>query len=110
MKEYEQAQELGWRTFRIRESLDNPLMDNEFVCPASKEAGVKTDCEHCGACSGFSSRITKDVLINLHADSDELGNWRRARFIKIMKLIKWKKAWRRDYAGERKEFRKICKF
>ncbi len=115
LKEYDNAKELGWRTFRVfaddkGKTVYDVKLDREFVCPASKEAGVKTDCEHCKACGGFSSKTTKDVIINLHADVSEVGYWRRARFIKIMKLIKWKKRWRRDYAAERKQYRKICKF
>ena len=109
-KEYEKAQSLGWRTFRVRESLDNPLMDNEFVCPASKEAGALTQCEKCGACGGFRSKTKKSVTIVIHADSDELGNWRYDRFMRVMKKRKAKKAWRRDYETESKKFKEICRF
>jgi hypothetical protein len=109
-KEFDKAQSMGWRTFRVRESADNPLADNEFVCPASKEAGQKTTCENCGLCSGLSAKITKSISIILHADADALGNWRYNRFMRVMKLRKWKKAWRRDYKSERKQYRAICKF
>ena len=109
-KEYKKAQSMGWRTFRVRENADNPLTDNEFVCPASKEAGQKTTCEKCGLCSGLSSPITKSIAIILHADSEALNNWRYDRFMKVMKLRKWKKAWLRDYAAERKQYKEICKF
>ena len=108
--EYEKAQSMGWRTFRVRESLDNLLMENEFICPASKEAGALTQCEKCGACGGLSSNVSKSVSIVLHADSDQLGNWRRDRFMRIMKKRKAKKAWRRDYETEQKQFKEICKF
>ena len=116
LKEYDKAKSMGWRTFRVFAddkgiSVYDTRLEREFVCPASKEAGVKTDCEHCRACSGHSSKTTKDVLINLHADSEAMGSmWRRDRYISIMKKIKNKKAWRRDYAGERKIFKQVCKF
>jgi len=108
--EYEKAQAMGWRTFRVRESLDNELAPNEFACPASKERGAVTTCEKCGCCSGIFGHATKNPVIMLHADVDRMGNWRRKRFIKIMKLRKRKQAWRRDYATERKIFKKVCKF
>jgi len=115
LQEYEKAKSMGWRSFRVfadndGKSVYDEKQENEFICPASKEAGVKTDCNHCGACGGFSSRTDKDVLINLHGDSDSLGHWRKDRFIKTMKKIKNKKGWRRDYTGERKIFRAVCKF
>jgi len=110
-KEYQQARALGWRTFRIRESLDNLLMDDECVCPASKEAGVLTTCEKCNLCGGMNRANAKNPVIMLHADSEAMGSmWRRDRYIAMMKKIKNKKAWRRDYDGERKIFKKICKF
>jgi len=109
-KEYRKAQSMGWRTFRVRESADNPLTYNEFVCPASKEGGQKTTCEKCGLCSGLSSPITKSIAIILHGDSEATGNFKYKRFIKVMKLRKNKKAWRRDYKTERKQYKEICKF
>lgn len=109
-QEYDKAQSMGWRTFRIRESESNCLMENEFVCPASKEAGKKTTCEQCRACGGLSSRPTKSPAIILHADSNQLGNWRIKRYLQIMKKRKNKKAWRRNYKEERKKFKIICPF
>jgi len=46
----------------------------------------------------------------LHADSNTLGNWRIKRYLQIMKKRKNKKAWRRDYKGERKTFKEVCPF
>jgi len=111
MKEYHQAQSMGWRTFRVRESFDNRLMENEFICPASKEGGVKTTCEKCLSCCGLSRDTGKSPVIMLHADSEAMGAmWRRDRYMVIMKKIKYKKGWRRDYVGERKKFRQLCSF
>lgn len=46
-----QARGLGLRYFRIR-TADEALQSREFVCPASDEAGKRTTCAACGACSG----------------------------------------------------------
>jgi hypothetical protein len=108
--EYEKAQSMGWRTFRVRESLDNPVGENEFVCPASKERGVLTNCEKCGCCSGIFSHTKKSPVIMLHADALELANWRNARYRKIMVLRRRKQAWRVDYTKRIREFKKVCPF
>jgi hypothetical protein len=110
MQEYDKARAMGWRTFRVRESMENPVQQDEFVCPASKEAGKLTVCEKCCACSGLSAKTSKNPVIELHADSDALSNWRHHRFMRIMKKRKAKHAWRRDYTIERKMFKKICSF
>jgi hypothetical protein len=107
-KEYFQAQLMGWRTFRVREDLENPVLENEFICPASKEAGIKTNCENCGACNGTSSNIKKSPVIVFHTGLECCGM--RDRYIKLMKKIKNKKKYRRDYVAERKEFKKVCPY
>jgi hypothetical protein len=45
----------GWRTFRVRERSDATL-PGEVTCPASKEAGSRTQCERCLLCSGNPNR------------------------------------------------------
>lgn len=61
-QEYELANKMGWRTFRIRCSENSPLLDNEIVCPAQLH---KTQCERCGFCDGaFSNR--KNACIVVH--------------------------------------------
>src|SRR5690348_14947087 len=53
----------GWRTFRVRSSVDAPTF-NETVCPASPEGGHKSTCERCGLCSGSRRNETRrDVVI-----------------------------------------------
>jgi len=107
-KELFQAQLIGWRTFRVRESLDNELLENEFVCPASKEGGVKTDCQHCKACSGTSQNRKKSPVIVYHSGLECCGML--DRYISMMKNIKYKKKYRRDYAKQLKEFKKVCPY
>lgn len=85
MKELKRAQKKGWRTFRIR--FDNSICENEIVCPASKEAGEKTNCQSCGFCNGADKN--KTVTIKVHGRS-----WKIKRFAKIMKLRRQKKAYR----------------
>jgi hypothetical protein len=58
------AKDLGWRTFRVKKP-EEPVLRGELVCPASEEAGHKTDCYHCGLCAGLSVR-GRDIVINDH--------------------------------------------
>lgn len=110
VKEYNKAQKMGWRTFRVRINEDEPLLDKEFVCPASKEQGKLITCEQCRACGGLSSKCTKNVTIILHGDSEEMGSmWRKERYMEARRLCKNKKKFRRNYKMERKKFKKICK-
>jgi len=59
------AQAMGWRTFRVR-TASEPVLDKEFVCPASKEAGQKTDCASCKACMGTSAKAKASPVIIAH--------------------------------------------
>lgn len=49
--EAQRAQSREWRTFRVR-SKDGAILPNEIICPASKEAGYKTQCADCKLCNG----------------------------------------------------------
>jgi hypothetical protein len=49
------ARGMGWRTFRVRMESE-PLGERESVCPASEEAGYKTNCATCLACSGVDGK------------------------------------------------------
>jgi hypothetical protein len=60
------ARAQGWRTFRIRLA-DEPVAARlEFVCPASEEAGAKTDCASCKACMGSSAKAKASPVIAAH--------------------------------------------
>jgi hypothetical protein len=84
-KEYAKAKALGWRSFRVRMSTDAAVLENEFVCPASKEAGVKTDCSKCKACMGLSASTSKDPVIVVHGLDHKI-----AKFKWGMQRIAWK--------------------
>lgn len=63
----EQANALGYRTFRIL----TPAQDSEgdeVLCPASDEGGKLTTCERCCLCRGSSTRA-KNVSIYVHGRS-----------------------------------------
>lgn len=61
-----EARNAGWRTFRVRESADLVYAGMEFVCPASAEAGHKTQCAECKACGGTSSKAKASPVIIAH--------------------------------------------
>lgn len=63
--DYHEAMKAGWRVFRVRKSIEDPLLDDEMVCPASDEAGKKTECMACGGCSGRRSN-RRNVAIVVH--------------------------------------------
>ncbi len=108
-KEFNKAKELGWRTFRVRlpltsilekfgwktkeALLEQLLLENEFVCPASKEAGILTDCASCKACMGNSSKITKNPCIIIHGTDVKIK-----KFIDGIKNILNKKPWRKEFS------------
>lgn len=60
-----QARAAGQRFFRIR-TADEPLLENEIVCPASAEAGKRKTCATCKACSGSSRSGQASVAIIVH--------------------------------------------
>lgn len=66
-----EAQALGWRTFRVKDSAV-PKLKCEAVCPASEESGKKMQCFQCLACSGKQSNI----VINVHG-----AKWKQAAFL-----------------------------
>ena len=60
------AHGMGWRTFRVRDSLAPLVRGVEAMCPASKEAGYKTDCASCKACGGLSAKAKVSMAILPH--------------------------------------------
>jgi hypothetical protein len=64
-QEAQEAQALGWRTFRVR-AASAPIMARESICPASEEAGKKTQCASCRACGGNSAKARVNIAIIAH--------------------------------------------
>lgn len=64
--EANQAQAMGYRTFRVGSYAESVVKGKEFLCPASKEAGQKTNCAACLACGGTSSPNQASVFIPAH--------------------------------------------
>jgi hypothetical protein len=58
-----QASAQGWRTFRV--SADDSHSADEINCPASLEAGHRTECERCLLCQG-ASKVAKNIYIQAH--------------------------------------------
>jgi hypothetical protein len=66
IEEMRQAHAMGWRTFRVRDTLEDLEKGIEAMCPASKEAGYKTDCASCKACGGLGAKAKVSMAIFPH--------------------------------------------
>lgn len=63
--EARQAWDDGIRTFRTITSVDQIVKGSEILCPASEEAGKKTNCLKCGLCAGSDTKA-KNIAIVVH--------------------------------------------
>lgn len=61
-EEAEEAQSLGWRTFRVAMPRDVVRKSNESVCPASEAMGKILTCSTCLACNGANGRKGSIVI------------------------------------------------
>jgi hypothetical protein len=75
-EEAQEARDAGLRYFRVRLQ-GEALAPREFVCPASEEAGNRTDCATCGACSGTQRAAQASPVIVAH------GSGKLSKFIAI---------------------------
>jgi len=64
MDEAEAARAAGWRYYRVQPQGRTLKGEHEQVCPASKEAGRKINCEFCLRCNGSSQRA--DIVTQIH--------------------------------------------
>jgi hypothetical protein len=64
-EEKAEAVAAGWRTFRVRGLFETELDRDEITCPASEEAGHRTNCQKCRLCQGMS-RQAKSIAIYPH--------------------------------------------
>jgi hypothetical protein len=74
--EFHVAHLAGWRTFRVRTRLTDPVLAYaqrplEFVCPASDEGKHRSTCQHCQLCRGTSSPA-RSVVIAAHGKPSTL--------------------------------------
>lgn len=110
-KEYHQAKKMGWRTFRVVLPGEDVFRDKgETLCRASDEFkaiyGFKITCEQCGLCCG-NKRDSQDIAIYFHSNGVE--DYRKKRYIKGIKAMTNKKAWKKDFRQNRKNFQTLCK-
>lgn len=66
LPEYYEAQDMGFRTFRVTTDVDTLIKGAEFVCPASDEKGKVVSCSECLACGGNASPNKASVVIQVH--------------------------------------------
>lgn len=64
-RERTEAHFLGFRVFRVRRA-SKPKLAGEVVCPASLEAGKRTNCAACRACGGTTAKAKADIVIIAH--------------------------------------------
>ena len=55
IKDAIQAQEMGFKTFRVRENEDSPLTENEVLCPYENDKSKQ--CQVCQLCTGDKCNI-----------------------------------------------------
>ena len=56
----------GRRTFRVITDLGDIVKGKEILCPASKEAGRRVQCNACKLCGGNSTNSPKSIAIVQH--------------------------------------------
>jgi hypothetical protein len=71
------AHAMGWRTFRVR-ARQELTRKGEVICPASAEAGHRTDCASCRACGGLSAKARASIVIMAHGATAKRFNQERA--------------------------------
>lgn len=75
-----EASRLGWRTFRVAVEHE-PADAGEITCPASIEAGKRTQCARCGLCDGSRGATDrrKSIVIQPHGGAIALELARAGR-------------------------------
>lgn len=63
--EAQEAQALGYRTFRVGSKAESIVQGAEALCPASAEAGKRTTCAACNLCGGDRVKA-KSIFIPVH--------------------------------------------
>lgn len=65
------AWKIGNRTFRLVKDVAELIKGKEVLCPASEEAGKKTNCANCRLCAGTSIKA-KSIAIVAHGTGRNL--------------------------------------
>ena len=63
-EEAREASALGWRYFRVRAHVDEPLASGEVICPADSAVQQRTQCVFCQLCRG--GRKGRNPVVVLH--------------------------------------------
>jgi len=66
LADMEEAHAAGYRTFRVTAEPFQNVKGREVVCPASEEAGKRTQCAACKACMGTSGKARVSIQIAAH--------------------------------------------
>jgi hypothetical protein len=74
-EEREQANGLGFRTYRVRAKND-PVLKGEGQCPGSEELGKAVQCAQCMLCGGKRTKAKADITIQIHGAGS--GHFNRA--------------------------------
>lgn len=73
-----EAQAKGYRTFRVTAGAGEAQRGLEVICPASEEAGKKTECAACKACMGTSGKARVSIAIAAHGGGAKYARQRAA--------------------------------
>jgi hypothetical protein len=71
-QEAETARAMGYRTFRVGTLAESLVKGQEFLCPASEQAGKRTNCAACLACGGTQSPNRASVYIPAHGAANKV--------------------------------------
>ncbi len=63
VEQAKEAQDLGWRTFRIRGAATDPRLSNEALCPY-EATGLQ--CTYCNACNGTNGPFKAHIVTTVH--------------------------------------------
>lgn len=74
VQEAQEANALGYRTFRVGSKAESIVQGIETLCPASKEAGQRTNCAACNLCGGDRVKA-KNIFIPVHGTAGHVKSY-----------------------------------
>ncbi len=76
--EYNHAHDLGWRCYYVGASIEDQPK-HTLLCPASAEAGKRTTCDECMACSGLGADNRRsDIFTVVHGAKHKVQKFKDA--------------------------------